>query len=110
MLTDALSEPDVVGVNVTEIVQLDEAAIVAGRFPQVLVSPKEVAFVPATAIALMTNEVEPVLVRVTVWAVAELPTVVLAKVSDEGLRVTVGAAVTLTANEVVLEAKFTSPL
>lgn len=65
MLMLAVRVPAAVGVKVTLIVQLPEAATVA---PQVVVRAKSPALVPLTATPLMLRVALPVLVSVTVCA------------------------------------------
>lgn len=69
------------GLNVTLIVQLDEAA---SEVPQVLVSAKSLAFVPVTAMLVMVNAVVPSLVRVTVLTALLTPTVTVPKATESG--------------------------
>jgi hypothetical protein len=87
MLTDAVSEPVVVGVNVTVMAQVEEAATLL----QVLVSLKELALVPVMDTPDTVNADVPELVTVIVLVAAEEPTVVLAKVREVGERLTAGA-------------------
>jgi len=93
-LTEAVSEPDAAGVNVTVMVQVDEIATLL----QVLVSLKELASVPVMDTPETVNTAVPELVRVIVWVAAEEPTTVLAKVREVGERLTAGA---VTVTEVV---------
>ena len=93
-LTEAVSEPDAAGVNVTVMVQVDEIATLL----QVLVSLKELASVPVMDTPETVNTAVPELVRVIVWVAAEEPTAVLAKVREVGERLTAGA---VTVTEVV---------
>ena len=60
MLTDALREPKVVGVNVTVIVHVPLIATVA----QVFVSEKELGFVPPMETPLTIKGADPVFVTV----------------------------------------------
>ena len=90
MLRDPVRLPNVVGVNVTVIVQFPETATVA----QVFVCVKELAFVPVTATALMIRGAVPLFETVTVCVAADEPTVVLAKVRDEGETPAIGVGTT----------------
>jgi hypothetical protein len=66
--------PAAPGVNVTEMEQLDPAAIVLGATGQVLDCPKSAAFVPVTEMPLIERAALPELVRVTRRGVLALPT------------------------------------
>lgn len=87
MLNAAVRAPAVLGENATEMVQLPATATLA---PQVFVWLKLLAFVPVSAIEAIANEAVPVLVRVTVCAVLEVPTVCPAKVSAVTLKEATG--------------------
>jgi hypothetical protein len=63
MLTEAVSLPLAVGVNVTLIVQWAPAA---SELPQVLVWAKALALAPVIATLVMLNVALPSLVRVTI--------------------------------------------
>lgn len=73
MDTAALSALPVDGVNVTLIVQLKPGFKVAGRVPQVLVSPKSALFVPVTVIPVRVSAESPLLVTVIVCGVLVEP-------------------------------------
>lgn len=62
-LTAAVGAPATCGVNVTEIVQLAEAASVA---PQVVVSAKSAGFAPASETAIPVSGALPLLVSVSI--------------------------------------------
>src|SRR5579859_3058558 len=87
-LTAAESAPAAVGVNLTVMVQEAAPARLA---PQLLVSVKEVALVPVMVIPLIVNGSVPVFLSVTVCVGSDVPTRVLAKVSDVGERLATGA-------------------
>ena len=71
MITEALLEPVVVGVNVAVMVQLAPAARL---LPQVLASLKSCGSVPPNKILLMVKVAVPVFVMVTVWGALVTPT------------------------------------
>lgn len=89
MLMEAVLVPAAVGLNATEIVQVPDAAT---DVPQVLVWMKSPVLEPANESAIPVSDAVPEFVRVTVWVADVDPTVVLVKVSDAGLRETLGAA------------------
>ena len=72
-------EPFVVGVNLTETVQLPPAAKVA---PQLFVSLKS----PEAAIDEIVIGLPPLFLTVMVWMADVCPTAVFGKVSDAGLK------------------------
>jgi hypothetical protein len=88
-LIEAVSDPAAAGVKVTVIVQEAEPAMVLAA--QLSVSVKELALVPVIPTVAIARASTPVLVRVTVFVAAELPTAVEVKVSDVGERLTAGA-------------------
>ena len=81
MVTTPLRVPLAVGVNVTAIVHVPEAAI-GVEIEQVVPAPR--AKSPLAVRAVMESELAPVLVRVTDCAAAVVPTTVLPKVRPEG--------------------------
>lgn len=87
-LSEAESAPAAEGLKVTETVH---DALIASDAPQVVVSVKEVAFVPVMIMPERVSAAVPVLVSVTVCAAAEAPVLVAAKVRLAAERVTVGA-------------------
>jgi hypothetical protein len=84
MLRVPVRVPDAVGVNVTLMVQLAPAAT---ELPQVLVWAKS----PLAEMLVRLSEALPVLESVTDCAALVVPTVWLAKVSEEAERLTTGA-------------------
>ena len=88
MLSEAVSLPLAVGVNVTLIVQLAPAA---SELPQVLVWAKALALAPVIATLVMLNVAVPLFVRVTVEAALLVPTAWLLKETLVGERLTAGA-------------------
>jgi len=80
---EAESEPAVVGLNVTAIVQV---ALTARLLVQVVVSVKLPEFVPVTLMEVRLRLALPVFFTVTVCAALATPTVVLAKLSEAGLK------------------------
>lgn len=81
MVTVPVRAPAAAGVNVTLIVQVDEAFKVAG---QLLVCPKS----PWTWMPVMVSAALPVFDTVTTCAALELPSSWLVKVSVAGVRLT----------------------
>jgi hypothetical protein len=92
-LTDALSEPNAVGVKVTVMAQEAPAARLA---PQVGagVGEKDVMFGPVMEILLIVRGAVPVFFNVIGWLAADTPITVLAKVSEVGERVAIGLGTT----------------
>jgi len=76
------------GIKLTVMVQVAPAA---SELPQLLVSPKLLAFVPVTEMLVMVSDAVPGLDSVIGSAVAATPTVVLGNASGFGLRVACGA-------------------
>jgi len=93
-VTLADNVPTSVGENVTEIVQLANAARVA---VQVVDSVKSPRFVPPRLITAMLSGPLPPLVRVAVWTAEELPALVFGKVSALTESVACGMVTTATA-------------
>ena len=88
--SEARSVPVAVGLNSSETVQV---ALTASDVPQVSADlMNEVALVPVRVSEVRVRAAVPVFLMVTVWAAVVLPTVVEAKVSEVGDRVTAGAA------------------
>jgi hypothetical protein len=75
--------------NVTAMAHLAPAASELDELGQVLVSVKLLAFVPVKPMLLMINGVDPVLVKVAVWAELLLPEVTVPKLRLPGVRVAV---------------------
>ena len=92
-LSDAVRAPATVGLKVTSMAQEDPAARLA---PQVgWVWAKSPAFAPPMAMLVSVRPAVPVLVRVTLWAGAALPTGVLANVRLGALKLAIGAGGTV---------------
>jgi len=82
----ALRRLEAVGVNIPEIVQL---ALAATLVPHVFVCEKSAALAPEIEMERLSVEA-PVLVRVTVCEVLEVPSDTLPKLSDVVLSETIG--------------------
>jgi len=89
-VSEALSAPTATGANVTEIVQLDSIARLAG---QVVLSVKEAAPVPEMAMEESVKAFVPVFLRVRDCTAAANPSIVPAKESAEADRLTTGTGV-----------------
>src|SRR5882762_441666 len=87
MLIEAVRLPAAPGVKVTLMVQLAPAAT---ELPQLSVSAKSPVLVPVMAMLETFSAPAPLLVRVTVCAVAATPTLVVLNVKLAGLKPTVG--------------------
>src|SRR5258708_5462674 len=85
----------VLGVKVTEMVQLAPAASVVEPDGQVVVCAKSAAFVPPTLMLEIESAEVPLFVSVTVWAALVEPRFWLPKARLVGERLTPGAAVPL---------------
>jgi hypothetical protein len=89
ILSVAVRLPTAVGRNVTLTVQLPPAA---RELPQVVVREKFDAFVPPTVMLEIVSDAVPVFRRVSVLAGLADPTARVPKESDDGDRLTAGAA------------------
>jgi hypothetical protein len=87
-LTVAVKAEPESGVKVTETVQFVPAASVV---PQLVVSAKSAGLAPARVMPEMVSAALPVLERVSVCGAVVLPTLVVAKVSVEGVSEAIGA-------------------
>ena len=95
MLNKAVREPTFVGVKVTLIVQ---EALTARLATQLVLIAKELepdSEMSELLIGLMVSAAVPVLVRVIVCGVADVPTAVLEKASDVGDTLATGSCVTV---------------
>lgn len=70
MLSEALRDDALAGVNVTLIVQVE---FTVTTLPQLLVWAKLEAFVPVMEMPVMFNRELPELVKLTVWAALVVP-------------------------------------
>ena len=86
--SEAVNVPEAAGFNSTETVQL---APIANEVPQVVVTQKEVAFVPVMVSDVSANAAVPEFFTVTICAAVVDPSLVAAKVRLAGVNVTDGA-------------------